>query len=263
MARGKSNLTKAPAKIKWVYDQDKESEAFPWGPHRMPLSLEFEGVTLEVQKFENGFVYRREGLGESSEKVLLADNGNLSISPVEPLHIPPGLSTHLLVDFAQPVVIEPRAVKEVMVTFPLELACSIESPQGVERILDVFTLCRTKFTLYGSVRDGLICKYWKSDIYYSIPAVNPALNGIMKVAFHNPGNRWAEMNKAVFSAQGMKIYFNGNLVSMSATIKISSENTAETNFLDEALKAGMQKAPEQFSARLLSQSRRIVMEEGH
>lgn len=249
--------------VNWEFNPDQENEGFPWGPHKLPLEMDFQGVSLLVKKHEGGFLYRREGRGNSVEKVILSEKGSLLLSPVEPFYLPVGISNHLLIAFEQPIMVEPRTTRDALVTFPLELVSAIDRRRAGRRILDTFTLCQPKFTLYGSIKDGLICKYWQSKVYNTIPSVNPLEYGVMKLAIQNTSARWVEAQKAIFSAQGMKIYFSQSLVSLKATMKISSENTAETNFVDEPIQAGMNKALELFSTRLLSLPGKTLMEEGY
>ena len=246
----------------WEYQPGQKNVAFQWGPHKLPLALDFEGISITMYKHDNGFLYRREGRGESVEKVVLADKGSFQLSPVEPFHLPVGMSTYLLIAFKQPVDIEPRAKKTVLVTFPLELASAFNSQRAGLHILDIFTLGRPKFTLYGTIKDGLICKYWSSEVFYSVPEINQVEEGVMELELQNISSRWIEISKAVFSAQGLKIYYDQNLVSLKATMKISGESVAETSFIDEPLKAGMSKALEQYREKLLTQPGRTLMEEG-
>ncbi len=207
-------------RITWEYVTGQKKNGFPWGPHRLPLMISFEGVSLVAEKCAGGFVYKREARGRSVEKELLVAKGNLQLSPVEPFHLPVALSYHLLIALEQPVTIEPRTIKNIFITFPLELSTAINRRQKGEHILDAFTLCRSKFTLYGSIKSGLVCKYWQSAVYHSIPVVNPLAGGVMKLSIQNTSGRWADVNKVVFSAQGMKIYYNQNLVSLKAAMKI-------------------------------------------
>jgi len=249
--------------ITWTYDSEQKNEGFPWGPHKLPLNMYFEGFSLVVENLEQGIYYRRDGRDACVEKTMLTEKGNVLLSPVEPFHRPVGISTHLLVEFDRQVVIEPRSTRSILVTFPLELACAVKKQGTGTHVLEIFSLSRTKFTLYGSIRNGLICKYWKSSVYHSIPKVNPIEQGVMQLSIQNTSSRWVELNKAAFSAQGMKIYYSPYLVSMKATIKIINDFSAETNFLDEPLKKGMNKAFEQFTARLISLPAKTVMEEGY
>lgn len=263
MAGEKSSTVETLQHITWSYQENKKTEDIPWGPHKLPVALDLAGVSIVIEKVGNGHLYKRVGAGGSAEKTVLADKGSLLLSPVEPLHKPTEISTHILIEFEKTVVIEPRTNREIMVTFPLELACILDRRRVGEHVLDIFTFSCPKFTLYGKVKDGMVCKYWKSAIYSSVPMVNPLEMGIMKIVIQNSTGRWAEINRAVFSAYGMKIYFNPKLVSLNATMKINSEITADTNFNDQPLQPGMHKAMERFSSRLLSLPGRTVMEEGY
>ncbi len=98
--------------------------------------------------------YRRESYSERFEKMLLAEKGQFFLNPVEPFHKPVGISTHLMVEFARPVIVEPRSSEDVLVTFPLELACAVKQKQAGAKILEIFSLSRSKFTFYGSIRSG-------------------------------------------------------------------------------------------------------------
>jgi len=254
-----------PLQISWTYDPEQESEGVPWGPHKFPFILELDEMTLAVEKnSKEGFIYRRIKEEEALEKSVLIDNGHLTVCPVEPVHIPARISISLLIELNFPVVIEPRAARQVLLTFPIDIASVIKRGKNEGNIIDVFTFNRVKYSLYGNINDGVICRYWQSGVYADVPAINPLEQGVMKLEIQNPGNRWTEVNKAVFSAFGMKIYYSPRLVSMNAVMKISSDVTAETGFLDKPLKAGMKKVPvERYGAKLLGQQGRTVMEEGY
>lgn len=253
----------SPHDLNWVFKPDQETGGFPWGPHKIPVRINFEGLCLTVEKCEGGMIYRREGGGDLLEKMVFTEKGRFLISPVEPFHRPVGVSTHLMIEFAAPLLIEPRASKKVQVTFPLELASAVGKRPAEAHIMEIFTLSKSKYTLYGSVRNGLICRHWKSEVFKKMPVLNPLREGVMEVAIQNASPRWVEIRKAAFSAQGMKIYFSPDLVSLKASIKIINDYSAETNFLDQPLKKGMVKALELFSARLIGLPAKTVMEEGY
>lgn len=263
MAKGRSSPVEGPRHITWSYRQGHKIEDIPWGPHKLPVTLNLAGISIAIEKNNDGFLYRRDGAGENVEKIVLADKGNLILNPVEPLHKPAEICTHLLIELDQPVVVESRAKQVILVTFPLEVACILGRRGVGEHIVDIFTLCQSKLTLYGNIKNGLVCKYWKSDLFLTVPAVNPLEQGIMKIEIQNSLGRWTEVRRAVFSAYGMKLYYGPEMVSLNATMKLNSELTAETNFDDQPLQPGMRKAAEQFSSRLIGQPGRTVMEEGY
>ena len=267
MPEKKSATPEEPQKLSWSYNPEetgKGKNGFSWGPHKLPLQFVFEGVSIVVEQSPGGLLYRREGEAGSAEKAILEEKGKLQFSPVEPFHTPSPLSAHLLIDLVRPVVLEPRAAKTVFVTFPIELAAAFSRRRAAgERILDIFSLNRAKFTLYGSIADGLICKYWQSDIYKSAPQLNPLKEGVMELAMQNQAAKWTEVKNVVFSAQAMKIFYSPHQVSLKGVMKIVSDTSAETSFIDEPLHPGMNQALEQFSGRFLNLPAKTLMTEGH
>jgi uncharacterized protein len=257
-----SNLTNSEP-LSWHYQPGPSFSAVPWGPHRLPVRLALDDLSLSLEKRGAGYLYRREGPSGSVEKIVQSGKGEIYLSPVEPFHCPAGISQHLLLDLEHPVLLEPRKSAKLFLTAPLEIAVNYTYKRSDEAVLDLFSLLKPKLSLYGTVKNGLVCRYWQSSIHESIPHLNPLAEAVLQLAINNSTNRWAEVSQVVLSAQAMKIYYNQQLVAMQASMKINNELTAETTFVDEPLKAGMRKAPEQFSSRLLSLPGRLVMEEGY
>ena len=257
-----SNLTNLET-ISWKYQPGPTISSFPWGPHRLPVKLALDDLFLSLEKSGTGYLYHRKDQNGTVEKTLLAGNGEIYLCPVEPFHHPAGISQHLLLEFDQPVLLAPRSNDKINLTFPVEIAVMFNHKRSGETALDIFSFTPPKLALYGSLKHGLVCRYWQSVIHHDIPHLNPAVEGVMPLTINNSGNRWSEVKQALFSAQAMKIYYNKQLVAMQATMKINSEITAETSVIDEPFKTGMHKAPEQFSAGLLKLPGRLVMEEGY
>ncbi len=263
MEKDKKAVISEPLRIAWSYQEGQKTEGIPWGPHKAPVFLDLDDLSLSFEKDNDNYIYRRDGAGASVEKVVAAQKSALLLSPVEPLHLPAAISNMLMIELEQPLIVEPRSNRTIFVTYPLEIAVIITPSRADQYVIDLFTLNRTKFTLYGNVRDGKVCKYWKSRVYNDKPVVNPLQQGVMKLDVQNAGNRWAEVHKAVFSAYGMKMVYGPDLVLLSGQMKIINELNAETIFNDPPLPSGMKKAFEQFNLKLLSQQGKTLMEEGY
>ncbi len=262
MAGEKSGAAVKGKRITWSYASGKK-KGFDWGPHRLPFRIEADQFTLEFEETGEGFAYRRKYAGEEVEKFLFFNRGTVLLSPVEPLSIPSVISPNLMIEFERSVVVEPKSSSVVFLTFPLEIAVVLKRGRAEEHILDLFSLSKPKYTLYGGVKEGLVCKYWRSPVFVSAPDLNPLELGVMKLEVHNSNSRWLEVNRAVFSAYGMRIFYSPQLVSLHAAIRLLNEKTAETGFLDKPHKAGMSKAIEVFSSKLLGQQGKVAMEEGY
>jgi hypothetical protein len=255
-----------PAKtntVSWVYREAEENEPLPWGPHKVPVSLKVEGVDISIERGETGYLYHREGAGETVEKIILSGEGSLFLIPVEPMQKPVTVASHLMIEFNQPFVMEPKTARKIFVTFPLEIAVSFGYQKSVEGHLDLFTLSRVKYTLYGLIKDGLICRYWQSDIFAARPVVNPLCQGVMEIAVENATAGWVEVGKTVLSAHGMKIFYGENYAAAKATMKIVSDKIAETGFNNTPLESGLKASSEFFGAKLLNQLGKTVVEEGY
>jgi hypothetical protein len=230
--------------------------------YEVPFSVERENISLSVEKEEHYFVYRRQCLEENVEKILAAGEGNIILNPVEPLTKPKELTPYFLFSFQRKVMLEPKAAKSLYLRFPIEIGAYLAS-QGEFKLLDTFTLVKPKFTLYGTPRQGFICKYYKSDLYPSKPEADPSQEGIMELSIKNDTANWVELGQVVFNAYGMKIYYNDHLVSMKAMVEIGGANIAETGFIDASFETGMKKSLEAYRLKKLSlASTKFIMELG-
>ncbi len=261
--QGKGEAPAAKNTVSWVYREEVENEPAPWGPHKVPVLLNADGVAISIEKGESGYHYHREGAGETVDKIILSGEGSLFLMPVEPMQKPVTVASHLLIDFKQPLVLEPRTARKIFATFPLEIAVSFGYQKSVEGRLDLFTLSRVKYTLYGLIKDGLVCRYWKSEIYGSIPTVNPLSQGVIEIAIENTTAGWVEVSKTVLSAHGMKIFYGQNYAAAKATMRIVSDRIAETGFTNIPLESGLKAFSELFSSKLLNQQGKTVIEEGY
>jgi hypothetical protein len=227
-----------------------------------PFKIVKEGITLTLEQEGERLLYRSVCADKEVEKILLASTGKVLINPVEPLNKPKELTSYLLIEFDRTLVVAPGLTKRIFVTYPIEIGVFIAGGNQFE-IIDILTLAKQKFTLYGDPRSGVICKYWRSEVYSSIPSVNPLHEGVIELSITNTTTGWIEVTKAIFNAYGMKIYYNDDRVSMKATMKIMSGRSAETDFVDAPLENGMKKSLELYTVRRLPVvAPKFVMEVG-
>jgi len=233
-----------------------------FGDYDFPAHIEQEGLSISVQKREAHLVYTRVCLGEKVEKTLLVNDGKVLLNPVEPVNRPKPLTTYLLLSLEKVLVLAPKTARKIFLKFPVEIGVFLSNNRDLQ-VLDVFTLTSPKFTLYGDPRNGVLCRHWKSDIYFSPPPVDPFREGVMALAVENNSPDWVEITKAVFNAYGMKLFYNDRMVAMKGVMGIRSGGLAETDFQNAPLEEGMKNAVEIYAVRKLSiTSREFVMEFG-
>jgi len=220
-----------------------------FGLRDVPLRINLKEISLSVERTAGGLLYKRECMDEEVEDLLLSSDSKILINPVEPVNKPKELTPHLLIEFEKSVFIEPSARKTVFVKFPVEIGVFIHGKKDFQ-ILDVLTLNKQKFTLYGTVVSGVICKYCESEVYSTIPDTNPVYEGVIELNITNTTARWVEVTKAVFAAYGMKIYYSDDMVAMRANMRIVSEKVAEVDFINSPLEKGMKRSLELYTSRL-------------
>lgn len=237
--------------------------AVGYGYHNVPFSMENEHFKVYIHKHENGYRYRRETGEGNAEKIVAGRSGKAVVIPVEPVNKPREITPFFLIDLAETLAVEPRRTVKIMVTFPVEIAIGFVPKNNNIYYLDVLSINKPKYTLYGNPKNGLICRYWRSDVYFSMPPVNPFSEGVMTMTITNSSKQWVNVNHAVFSAFNMTIYYKINLVGANATMKILGENTAETAFVDSPLEKDMKKSLHFYEAkRLPVLGGKLIMEEG-
>jgi hypothetical protein len=228
------------------------------------FSISNEEIEMKIEKRAGFFSYQRiiKKSGDRAEKIVLADDGHVIVNPVEPVNLPREVTSYLQIEFEKPVLVEPHGKKKIYVKFPIEVGVFIAGKRSIE-VADIFTLTKPKYTLYGNPRNGVICRYWKSDIYPEIPKTNSLIEGVIELNIENEDDEWIEVRRVVFNAVGMKIYYDQKLVSMRASMKILSPVLAETDFFTKAIRDGMKKSLELYTARrIVVPTGKFVMEMG-
>jgi hypothetical protein len=233
-----------------------------YGTYKIPLIKDIPGIRISLEKIGKTLIYQRDCQGASQEKTVLSSGAEILVQPVEPLNLPKRICSHLLIDFASTVMIEPDSDSRVFLTFPVEIGIFITKKKKHD-LLDIVSLNNQKYTLYGDPNNGIICRYHQSKIHHEIPEVDPFESGVISLRIVNKGSNWVRVNKAVFKAKGMKIYYNTDLVAMKAKMNILDDEAAETEFYNTALVKEMKKSIELFTASRLSVlSTKSVMLEG-
>ncbi len=233
-----------------------------YGQHELPFQIDESGINIRAEKQNTQWVYLREKQADKVEKRLLLETGKIRINPVEPLLQPKALTPYLMIVFEKNLYVAPGVNQIIFLKFPIDIGVYVVIGNDY-CIIDSFSMVKTKFTLYGDAHTGAICKYWKSGIFDTLPEADPYQEGVIKLQIKNPTASWVTITRAVFNAEGMKVYFNDRLVSMIAEMRLRNTEIAETDFADAPLESGMHRSMEYYTSKKLSlQSTRFVMELG-
>lgn len=232
-----------------------------YGRYDYNFHHESDDISLGIENKGGMNHYFRRIKGQSEySKYLLSDAGRIIINPVEPLNLPAVITEYLEIEFER-VFLEPYGTKILYLKFPIEIGVFAAAKKDIE-VLDLFSLAKPKYSLYGTSGEGYITRWAYSEIFAEIPVADPCCEGVLHLTLDNNTREWVEISRVVFEGVGMKIYY-GDIVSMIARMRILSQKNAETEFFDQPLSPGMQKSVELYTARELSVVKRsMAMEWG-
>jgi Uncharacterized conserved protein len=235
--------------------------SFVFGEYDYSFRFESPEIVAGITKSGNFVVYERKSPDESVRKVIGSSAGKVIVNPVEPVNLPQEITRFLEIHFT-PVVLAPESENQIYVKFPVEIAVFLES-KGNYDVLDIFSLNRPKYALYGPPDQGVITRHFESEVFDDIPETDACREGVMELTIRNLTRGWIEVSRVVFENTGIYIYY-GDCVSMVGQMDIFSKTNAETKTLACPLRQGMNPAIPLFTARksLIPENLTFLMEFG-
>ena len=220
-----------------------------YGTYTGTISIDSEHFTLNITKEDQFLRYTRTFSNEKVEKILPpTGTGEIFIHPVEPVNLPSHITKFLEIRF-EPVILAPTSTQEIFLHFPVEFGVFVGKGKVTEN-LDIFSFCAPKYSLYGSPGSGVICRWVKSRVFPQFPVADRLKQGVLHLRMKNMCQSYVEVSRAVFEADGMRLFF-GDFAGMSAEMTVMSSEVAETMFLDRPPAADMKPAIELFRANFL------------
>jgi hypothetical protein len=217
-----------------------------FGEFSPPYRFERDGLSLSLEMLEGHYQYRRDLAGNRVEKAISVGLSRLLVHPVEPFHTGPETAGHLELEFP-PLILEAGATETIFLTFPIEVGVFVEGIRETE-ILDVFSVNRPKYSLYGTPRRGVITRFARSGRHRELPAVDMAGEGVLKLTIRNMLSEWAKVSRVVMDSPEMHLY-SSDFAGLVATMRITGREAAEVTGVDRPLKGGMSRAHDLFTAR--------------
>ncbi len=217
-----------------------------FGRFSYPCSYAGNEFSFSIERDGDFFRYRRECLHERVEKIVASAIPAVFVHPLEPVNLPKEVTRYLEIVFP-PLIIEPESKKTVFLTFPIEIGVFVTAKDDYQ-LLDVFSQCLPKYSLYGSPENGVITRYHESPVSDSLVRTGPVCEGILQLEIRNTSRGWVEVSHAVFESYYMSIYF-GDFVAMSGEMVIFSKMIAETRIFERPFQDGMELALPAVKAR--------------
>jgi hypothetical protein len=217
-----------------------------FGRFTYPCRYAGKDLAISIERDGNFIRYRRECNMDCVEKIIASAGPVVFIHPVEPVNLPKEVTRYLEIVFS-PFVIEPESEKTVYLTYPIEIGVFVAKNEDYQ-LLDVFSRCMSKYSLYGSPENGVITRYHKSPISDTPADPDPTCEGVLQLVIRNTSRGWVEVSRVVFESYFMPIFFR-DIVAMSGEMVIFSKMIAETRLYEHPLRDGMEMAIPAIKAR--------------
>jgi len=208
--------------------------------------FETDGLSLSLEMKEGHYLYRRDLAGDLAEKAISVGLSRLLVHPVEPFYTGPETAGHLELEFP-PLIIEAGATETIFLTFPVEVGVFVEGIRDTE-VIDAFSVVPPKYSLYGTPHKGVITRFARSARHRELPVVDGAREGVLKLTVRNTLTEWAKVSRVVMDSPEMHLY-SSDFAGLAAVMRITGREAAEITGTDRALKGGMSRAHDFFTAR--------------
>ncbi|MEB3779761.1 MAG: DUF432 domain-containing protein [Desulfurococcales archaeon] len=200
-------------------------------------------IRLTSRLNDNTLVYERLQGQEVKASSIMHTIRDVRIVPAPPFYLPvENLTTCIMLDLNPPLVIAPRAVVNINIGFIVDLVVVSGTDKNFT-IIDVFDPGEVpKLSLYGSVDEGVICRYSKT--------LNPSIKKpgytISTLSIINSTDNVVKVTTVVAPLQRMKVYYKpGSWDSMASTMvmTIKGSDTAEVELEEPRRIEGMLLSP--------------------
>jgi len=210
-----------------------------FGAYRIPFRIDIHGLCVRVETEGALSRYQRVSPDGSITKHLGYNEGRVVINPVEPVNLPTEVTGMLEFHFV-PVTLRPNSRITLFLKFPVEIGVFVGAHENYS-LLDVFSLARAKYSLYGTPEKGVITRHIECEALDSVPSTDPVEEGVLTLEFRNSSRDWVEVSRAVFDGSSMRLFY-GSTVAMSGVMEVFSQTVAETKILDRPPDESMKQA---------------------
>lgn len=232
-----------------------------YGQYPILDSYESEFFSITIQKF-NDFLFFERLVEASKEKYstkLGIEASKVILQPSEPIFREVD-TTLLLLQFEEPLTMLPNSSVELFTALPIATSI-ILAEDGKIVPLDLLHLAPVKFTLYGNAHRGKICRYWKTNLFFTPVEDDFLRTCALNLNISNSFAGIVKLTKLVFDFAYLEIIYSGRHCFSNAKVRILSENIAETEFSSPAYIEGFTQSYDLLPTKKFS-SPKFLMEFG-
>lgn len=126
--------------------------------------------------------------------------------PFYPVMLPIRFTNYILVELSRNILVPSKGEVTIYVKIPVNLAVYAYGRHRRFKIIDVFSINKIKYTLYGIPDRGIVARYWRSPPNVDLP--EPMMGeAIALVNIRNRYDGWVEIGKILLDSQILRLYY--------------------------------------------------------
>lgn len=208
------------------------------------------GINVRIEEKEGFKIYHRESgfPGDLIEKIVKS-SGSLIVYPAHSIQYE--VSSFLLFRLKNPLVVAPRSSFDIYVKAPISVGIYVEEGDA-RRLIDFFGSSQFKYALYGSSASGVICRFYRTDVYLNAPFHQSIWEAITKISIENSSDEFVEVKNIVYPLLNANVYIDdiGNAYIEAAHLSIKRGGIGTVLLKNEAPFAGLKRCPQPFMGLL-------------
>jgi len=155
------------------------------------------GLNYSITKEKDHLVYQK---GEKKIEI----PSNLTIKEFPILSINEAITEYFGIVFEQPIYIGEEQEVKLYVKLPLDIGIYVSDGSNY-KLIDVIEIYTKKYALYGTIGEGVIYRYWKTNAFLVLPitSVNEAITLIEII---NKAGSVGSISKIIFNTKFFSLY---------------------------------------------------------
>lgn len=214
---------------------------------RVISKLREEGITLRLERQGSFTLYQRDGgFPEGSLKKIIATSReeNFIVYPVHSIH--PEISTNLMLRLSRSIIVAPHSTTTVYVKVPISVGVYVFEGEA-QILIDFFSRYQYKYALYGPTASGIICRFYRTDVYLQAPE-EELWSATTKIVIENFSENFCEVKNVVFPFLSAMMYVDERGVAYMEIIRlqISRDGLGNTSLEGVPPINGLKECPQKF-----------------
>ncbi len=130
----------------------------------------------------------------------------IELIPLYPVFTPSIVTKYVEIEFEDNIIIPRYGVMVFYVKMPVDIGVYVYDEKNNYYLIDVFETSIINYSLYGSIVEGIIARYYKSPVYSDL--VKPSFGeAVSKIRIINKHEKIVEVGRIVLDAQIIKMYY--------------------------------------------------------